>query len=278
MKFATCNEPWRESPIEEVFKTARKIGFAGVEIAPFTIADHVDDISAARRKEIVRAAADEGVEIVGLHWLLVSPKGLHLTTPDDAVRARTVEYIQALVHFCADLGGKVMIHGSPAQRNVEPPNTIDDAWKRARDVFAAVAPTCEQRGVTLCIEALAPKETNFIQTAAEAARMADEIGSPGIDIMLDMKAMSSMPDGVLGTTRQYAGRCRHYHANEACGKGIGMPLAPDEGEPVPLKEALSILKASGYGGWVSVEPFDYNPDPTTVAETAFKALRAARPA
>ncbi len=277
MKFATCNEPWRETPIEEVFKTARKIGFSGVEIAPFTIADNVNDITATKRAEIVKAAADEGIEIVGLHWLLVSPKGLHITTPDDGIRAKTVDYIKALVNFCGDLGGKVMIHGSPQQRNVEPPTTPEEAWKRACDVFAAVAPTCEQRGVTLCIEALAPKETNFIQTAAEAAKMADEIGSPGIDIMLDTKAMASMPDGVLGTTRQFGGRCRHYHVNEACGKGIGMPLGPEDGEPTPLAEALATLKANGFGGWVSAEPFDYNPDPTTVAETAYKALKAADP-
>lgn len=276
MRFATCNEPWRELPVEEVFRIARKIGFTGVEIAPFTLADHVEKISAGRRREIVKAASDEGIEIVGLHWLLVSPKGLHLTTPDDGVRAQTAEYLKALVHFCGDLGGKVMIHGSPAQRNVEPPNTFEEAWKRARDVFAAVAPTCEERGVTLCIEALSPKETNFIQTVAEAARMADEIGSPGIDIMLDMKAMTSMPDGVVGTTEKFADRCRHVHANEACGKGIGMLLEPDDGEPVPLKETLSVLDARGYAGWVSVEPFDYNPDPTTVAETAFRTLQAAR--
>ena len=75
MKFATCNEPWRDTPIEDVFQIAGRIGFAGVELAPFTIADHVDEISATRRKEIVQAAADAGVEIVGLHWLLVSPKG-----------------------------------------------------------------------------------------------------------------------------------------------------------------------------------------------------------
>ncbi len=278
MKFATCNEPWGKTPIEEVFGIARRIGFEGVEIAPFTLAEHVDDISAARRKEIVKAAADAGVQIVGLHWLLVSPKGLHLTTPDAGVRQKTADYLASLVRLCGDLGGKVMIHGSPQQRNIEPPTTFEEGWKRARDIFAACGPVCAERGVTICIEALAPKETNFIQTVAEAARMADEVDHPNIDIMLDMKAMSSMPDGIAGTIRAFGARAKHFHANEPSGKGIGMAPGPGEGENVDMKEVLATLGATGFDGWVSVEPFDYQPDPITVAETAFRTLKAARPA
>lgn len=277
MKFATCNEPWRETPIEEIFKIAARIGFAGVELAPFTIADHVGDISTQRRKRIVQAARNAGVEIVGLHWLFVSPKGLHLTTPDDAVRRATTEYLRALVDFCGDLGGTVMTLGSPKQRNIEPPNTYEEGWKRARDVLASVAPLCQQRGVTICFEALAPAETNFIQTAAEAARLADEIGHPNIDIMLDMKAMCSMPGGVIETIRQFGRRARHVHGNHPSGKGVGMPLAENDGTPLDYQAILKTLSEAGYSGWVSLEPFDYNPDPTTVAEVGFKTLIAARP-
>src|SRR5437868_228773 len=117
MKFATCNEPWKGVPIEEIFRIAARLGYDGVEIAPFTLANDVRDLSPARRKEIVRAAADAGVQIVGLHWLLVSPAGMHITTSDESIRRKTIDYMKALIHFCGDLGGKVMIHGSPKQRN-----------------------------------------------------------------------------------------------------------------------------------------------------------------
>jgi sugar phosphate isomerase/epimerase len=277
VKLATCNEPWRDLPVEEVFPIAARIGFAGVEIAPFTIAEHVDDISADRRRQITRAAADAGVEIPGLHWLFVSPKGLHLTTPDDGVRRRTGEYLRSLVEFCGDVGGKVMILGSPNQRNIEPPNTFEEGWKRARDVLASVAPTCAERGVTICFEALAPKETNFIQTAAEAARLADEIGHPNIDIMLDFKAMGSMPDGIIGTIRQFGARARHVHGNHPSGKGVGMPLGENDGEPLDYAVILKTLAGTGYDGWVSLEPFDYTPDPTTVAETGYRTMMDALP-
>ncbi len=278
MEFATCSEPWRDVPIEQVFAIAARIGFAGVEVAPFTIAERVDEISTDRRKRIVKAAADAGVDVVGLHWLFVSPKGLHLTTPDDAVRAKTADYLKALVNFCGDLGGKVMTLGSPNQRNIEPPNTFEEGFKRAKDVLASVAGACADRGVTICIEALAPAETNFIQTAAEAARLADEISHPNIDIMLDVKAMGSMPDGIIETIRRFGGRARHVHANHPSGKGAGMPLAEGDGDPLDFKAILKALAEVGFDRWVSLEPFDYKPDPTTVAQVGLKTLKAAMPA
>ena len=170
-----------------------------------------------------------------------------------------------------------MVLGSPRQRSFEPPTTRAEAWQRARDVLASCAPTLEARGVTLCIEALAPAETNFICTLDESTAMADEIGSAGIDVMIDVKAMSSMPDGVLGTIRRFGARARHFHANQATGRGVGMPLEDGRGDPLDWAAVLRALKDSGFSGWISTEPFDYRPDPTTVARTAIECLRNAMP-
>jgi len=278
MKLATCSEPWRDAPIEEVIAIAARLGFDGIELAPFTIAEHVAEISAARRKQIVKAAAAAGIEIVGLHWLFVSPKGLHLTTPDKQVRQKSVDYLKYLTDFCGDVGGHVMTFGSPAQRNIEPPNTFEDGWQRAKDGFMACADILADRGVTLCIEALAPAETNFIQTLDESTRLADEIGHPNIDVMIDCKAMASMPDGVEGTIRRFGGRAKHFHGNEPSGKGVGMPTGEGDAPGLDFTAVFKALVDSGYNRWVSVEPFDYTPDPTTVAETAIKTLKAARAA
>ena len=268
MKLAICNELWRDVAIETIFAKAAEIGFDGVEIAPFTLAESVETITADRRREIVKAASDAGVEIVGLHWLFVSPKGLHLTTPDESVRRRSADYLKALADFCADLGGKVMIFGSPGQRDLVAPTTFEEGWARAKEVYAASADTLQARGVTLCIEALAPAETNFIQTADEAAKMADEIGHPNIDIMLDVKAMASMPDGITPTIAKHASRARHFHANDPTGKGPGM-------NGTRFEPILAALAKTDFKGWVSVEPFDYEPDPDTVAKTAYATLTEA---
>ncbi len=275
LKIATCTEPWRDQPIEDVIRLAGELGFDGVELAHFTIADDVREISADRRREMARAASEAGIEIVGLHWLFVSPKGLHLTTPDAEVRQKAADYIKHLADFCGDLGGRVMIFGSPKQRSTEPPNTFEEGWKRAKEVFLTTGDTLAARDVTLCIEALAPAETNFVNTLDEATRLADEIGHPNIDVMLDTKAMSFMPEGVLTTIQRFGARAKHFHANEAGGKGVGMPIGPNEPAAIDFKQAVAALVATGYHRWISLEPFDYSPDPTTVARTGLKVIQEA---
>jgi sugar phosphate isomerase/epimerase len=269
-KLSICNEVWGKKPIEEVFVTAARQGWDGVEIAPFTLADSTDQIDAGRRRQIVAAAGKAGVSIVGLHWLFVSPPGLHMTTPDDAVRSRTVEYLKSLIDLCADLGGKIMIFGSPKQRNVEPPNTADAARRRLVEGLRAVGPHCQERGVTLCFEALAPAETNLINTIDEAVALIDEVNDPGIDLMLDVKAMASMPDGVVGTIRRFGRRAKHVHVNDPSRHAPGM--GPD---PIDFKPVLAALAETGFSGWVSCEPFIYEPDPDTVARVALQTLKAA---
>ncbi|MBI4601109.1 MAG: sugar phosphate isomerase/epimerase [Planctomycetes bacterium] len=266
-KLALCSEVYR-LPIEETIRRVARLGFDGIEIAPFNVAESVDEVPAARRREIREVAQGEGIEVVGLHWLLVSPKGLHLTTPDDAVRARTVRYLESLVRFCADLGGRLLVLGSPKQRNVAAGESHAAARARAVEGLRAVADVCAERGVDLLLEPLNPAETNFLQTVEEAQALAGDIGRERVGYILDTKAMSGMPRGIIGTIREHGKGAGHFHANEPGGLGPGM------GE-VAFGPILSALASSGYQGWVSTEPFHYEPDPDTVARTALETLREA---
>jgi sugar phosphate isomerase/epimerase len=274
IRLATCNEPWRDLPFAEVCRRVAHLGYVGIELAPFTLAKDVGEISAQSRREIARTAADHGLEIIGLHWLLVGPEGLHLTSADETARVRAAEYLQALADFCGDVGGKVMTFGSPKQRNIEPPVTFEDGWRYARDVFAVAATRCAARDVYLCIEALSAKETNFINTAEQALELVEDVWHANIGIMLDIKAMTAMPEGVVGTIRRFGAQAKHFHANLPSGRGVGMPPAPGD-EAVELVPAMRALVESGYDGWVSCEPFDYTPDPDAVAAAGLKALSEA---
>ncbi len=268
--FAICSELF-STPIDETIRTVAALGFAGIEIAPFNIAEDVREVSASRRREIRSIADGEGIEIVGLHWLLVSPKGLHLTSADASIRERTAEYLSALAHFCADLGGRVMILGSPQQRNLSPADDRPSAVKRAADVLATAGEACAEREVRLLVEALHPAETNFLQTIEEVLALNAEHGHPAIGYMLDCKAMSGMPDGVVGTIEKHGRDAGHFHTNDPSGAGPGM------GE-LQFGPVMSALSRSGYEGWVSSEPFIYEPDPATVARTALATLRQAETA
>ncbi|MEC9350413.1 MAG: TIM barrel protein, partial [Planctomycetota bacterium] len=156
-KYALCSEVF-STPLSETITQIAMAGFDGIEIAPFNAADSVEEVSADQRSELRRQAEDAGLEIVGLHWLLVSPPGLHLTTDDSSIRARTTGYLQTLARFCSDLGGKVMIFGSPKQRNLGDGQDPRSGFDRAAEALKEVGQTCEDLGVQLLLEALSPAE------------------------------------------------------------------------------------------------------------------------
>jgi D-psicose/D-tagatose/L-ribulose 3-epimerase len=266
---ALCNEVLRELPFGEQCAYAAALGYDALELAPFTLGDEPHRLSASARAAVRRAAADAGLAIVGLHWLLVTPPGLSLTAPDASVRARTVDVMRALVGLCADLGGSVMVHGSPAQRTVAAGDDPAAARKRARDALATVAADVEAAGITYCIEPLARRETNFINTVAEAAALAADVGSPQVRTMIDTSAASvAERESVAALVDRWmpSGMIAHVQVNDRNGRG------PGQGHDrfAPLFAALARHR---YTGTVSVEPFDYHPDGRAAAAWAIGYLR-----
>ena len=266
MKFATCNEYFTDWPIESVFDYAAELGYDGVEVAPFTLADSVEDIGSARRKEIARAAEKAGVEIVGLHWLLISPEGLYINEVDEAIRHRTRDYFKSLIRFCGDLGGGVMIIGSPKQRSVREGWDYGETWKRTREVFEDCLGVAASSDTVLCIEALSADQTNFITTAAEARKMVDEIGHPNFQTMVDVCSGSTEELPVSQLLRETASQLRHVHVNDANKRGPGF------GE-TDFVAVMKTLRELDYTRYLSVEVFEFDPDPRTIAAGSLKYLR-----
>ena len=113
MKIALCNEVLRPLPFEQQCALAAALGYDGLEVAPFTLADDPAQIGDARARELARIAADHGLAITGLHWLLVAPPGLSIVSADAAMRQRTADVMVRMVNLCAAMGGRVLVHGSP---------------------------------------------------------------------------------------------------------------------------------------------------------------------
>src|SRR2546427_6400589 len=268
MKFAICNEIFKGWKLEDTLAYAARIGYDGVELAPFTIADSVTDISAVDRQKIRDAAARIGIEIAGIHWVLVKPEGLYINHPDRTIRARTGRYFCDLVDFCADLGGKVMVVGSPKQRNVFSGVLPEQATEWAVETFRDAVAQAEQRQVMICFEPLAPAETNFINTAREAIEFVQRLPSPSFQIILDVKAMCSESKPVPQLIRESWPHFAHFHANDKNLKGPGF------GE-VDFKPIANALKEVGYGGFVSVEVFNFDEGAEVIATKSLEYLKRA---
>jgi sugar phosphate isomerase/epimerase len=267
MKFALCNEMFESRPMAEVCSVARKLGYHGIEIAPFTLAPSADEITAGQRKEVRSAIEDNGLQTVGLHWLFAGPTGLHMTTTDNQIRGRTRDYLSCLLDLCSDLGGKVLVLGSPKQRSIVEGQTKEGAWQRAVELLSSVLDQAEQLGLTICLEPLSPVETDFINTVAEGLKMVRQIDHPSLKIHLDVKAMCSEPTPVPEVIRSVsADDIGHFHVNDANLYGPGM----GEVDYAPIAEAI---KDVGWDKWLSVEVFKYDPDPETIARKSIEYLK-----
>ena len=267
MKFGICNEIFQSWTLDDAFAYAARAGYDCVEIAPFTIAPFVTDISATERQRIKDSAARAGVGISGLHWVLVQAEGMHLTAPDAALRAKTARYFVDLVECCADLGGTRIIVGSPKQRNVLDGVIPEQAWTWATEVFRDAVKRAEDRGVVLCFEPLAPSETNFVNTAADGIRFAEQFSSPAMSIILDVKAMCSEEKPIPQIIRESAGKFQYFHANDRNLKGPGFG-------DVDFKPIAAALREVGYAGYVSVEVFKSEEGPEIIAGRSLDYLRS----
>ena len=256
MRIALCNEVIAPMPFPKQCEYAAKLGYDGLEIAPYTLSEEPHRLGSAQIAAARAAAADAGVAITGLHWLLIKPPGLSISTRDDAVRRRTVEVMLALVEQCAELGGRYLVHGSPHQRRVDAGDSKAAALARARECFAAVAERAEKAGIVYCIEPLAADQTPLINTLAEAAALVEAIGSRAVRSMLDCSAagrMETTPLAALVDRWLPAGMIAHVQLNDRNRR------RPGQGEQrfAPL---LAALVRHGYAGDIAVEPFDYVPD------------------
>jgi len=269
VRIALCNEVIAPMPFPAQCAYAAKLGYDGLEIATYTLSDEPHRLGSAQLAAARAAAADAGIAITGLHWLLVKPAGLSISTRDDAVRRRSIDVMLALIDQCAELGGRYLVHGSPHQRRVEPGETRAAALARARDSFAAVAERAEKAGVLYCIEALSAEQTPLINTLEEAARIVKDIGSTSIKSMLDCSAagrMEKQPLAALVERWLPEGVIAHVQLNDRNRRG------PGQGEQkfAPL---FAALRRHRYDGDVAVEPFDYVPDGPGAAARAIGYVR-----
>jgi sugar phosphate isomerase/epimerase len=268
MRYAICNETFEGWDHDRVCSFVAGLGYTGLEIAPFTLAPRITDVSADRRKLLRKQAEDAGLTILGLHWLLAKTEGLQITSPDAAVRQRTAEYLAELARCCRDLGGDIMVFGSPKQREIPPGHSYEHAREFAVDTFHRAADTFTDNGVTLCLEPLAPTETKFINTCAEACEILQRINHPNFALHQDVKAMSAETKlSVPELIRRYAQWTRHFHANDPNQRGPGF------GE-TDFRPIFQALKDIDYQGWISVEVFDYTPDPATIARKSIEYMRS----
>lgn len=269
MRLSLCNEVLSPMPFAEQCVYAAKLGYDGLEVAPYTLSDEPDRMSAGLVAATRRAVEDAGIAVTGLHWLLVKPGGLSISTKDDAVRERTLDVMFSLVDLCAELGGRYLVHGSPAQRRIDQGETREAALARAQASWAAVAERAQKAGVVYCVEPLSSAQTPLVNTLEEASKVVAAIGNPALKSMLDCSSAGRMEKESLAALAEKwlpPGVIAHVQVNDRNRQGPGQ--GGDKFAPL-----LGALLKHGYSGDIAVEPFDYVPDGPGAAARAVGYLR-----
>ena len=271
-RHAICNEVYGQWPFADACRSIRKAGYTGVEIAHFTLKENPSEITADERREYKKIMAEEGLDFVGLHWLMVAPKGLHVTTPDNALRQKSWQHIHDLVDLCADLspensGERLMIFGSPFQRNSTGGATPAEATRRFIDGLAEVAPHAAARGVTILPESLPKAQSDIVNTVAAAVAIVDEIASPAIQTMFDTHNAADETEPHAAVVDRFFDKLRHVHVNEMDGRYCGTG-------GYDFGAIFEVLRRRCYRGWVSLEVFDFKPGPEEIATGSLRYLES----
>lgn len=189
-----------------------QMGCSGMEIAPSRIWPEPVNTTVSERKDYRKMVSDHGLEISAMQALLYTRQDLGLFRTA-SVEWETVEYIKKLCALAHDLGLKVLVFGSPANRK-RGEIAMGEALERAAAFFAKIAPVAEGFGLCVCIEPLRPQETDFITSSAEGLKLVDMVGSPGFGLHLDAKALSEEGSDIKALLSKAVGSLRHFHIND----------------------------------------------------------------
>ena len=252
MKFGICNEMYSKCSIFEVIEHAAKLGYHGVELAPFTLTEDVASFPVQEQRRIAGYAHDTGIAIAGMHWLFVTPKRLHLTSADKSVRQRTLDFFRKLMEIGVNTGGRILTLGSPGQRSYSKGETEAEAFKRTVDFFAELAPELESLELLVCLEPLEDDVTNFITSTSSAKRIVQDVASPCLGITLDTHFLRWEGEkhsiSVADAFRIAGSSLGHLHIQDDNSRAPGTGNAD-------FTEFIAAVKEIGWQGYISMETF-----------------------
>ena len=268
MKFAICQEMYESTDWATQCRLIAEAGYTGIEVAPFSIGADLASVPTEVLDSMRLEAEKNGLEIIGLHWLLARTTGLYLTSPEPSVRRATADYLALLARVCRRLGGHIMVFGSPQQRSLLPGISKAQAVEYAADVFRQATSAFADNDVLLCLEPLTLKETDFINTCDEAIEIIQRVDHPTMALHQDVKAMLGAEEAPIPKIiHRHKNFCKHFHVNDSNLLGPGM--GSTDYHPI-----LRALIESNYSGWVSVEVFDYSPGAQNIAVTSLNYMRS----
>ncbi len=245
-KLAMSNIAWYPGQIDDFIDLIVSIGCKGIELATNMIWDEPLNASMVQRRELRKKVEDAGLKVTGLQSLLFTHRELTIFG-NESSRMKMLDYLTHLMDLCRDLGGNVLVFGSPGNRNIKNNMPYSQAYEVAVNFFRKIGELAAERGVCFCIEPLGKVETNFINSVAEGEKLIKDCGnSVGLGLHIDCKGLIDESEYNAPYLEESFSRAKHVHVRDS---GLKPPGTTGFDHSLISKR----INKSGYSRFLSVE-------------------------
>jgi D-psicose/D-tagatose/L-ribulose 3-epimerase len=247
MKFGVSTWLWTSPFTTEtiaLFPKIKRMGFDFVEVP-------IEDPTLIDGKTVRRALDDHGLSCVGCGAFGPTRD---LTHEDPNVHAACFDYIERSLDLCAQLNTDVFagpMYSAVGKRRLLPAAERQKEWDRAITNLRKACDLAAQRRVRLAIEPLNRFETDLVNTAADVARMVDEIAHPAAGVMADSYHMNLEERDNEQALRTIGHRLAHVQVSD------NYRGCPGKGQVRwdTFKRGILAAQSAGYKGGIAIESF-----------------------
>ncbi len=244
MKFGVNTFIWSaeyDQAVSDLLPRIREGGFDGAEVPLF------------RPSEFPAAKIRSDMEAAGLQCTVCSVlvQGLSLISDDRGIRQKTHQHFEDAIQATADAGASIMagplycpVGFLPGRRRT------GDEWSRAVEGYQSITSTLVRNGVTIAVEPLNRFETYFLNTAADAAALCDEVGHPNVGVLFDTFHANIEEKKIADGYRTVGRHLKHVHT---CENDRGIPGSGH----VDWDGVFQALRDLKYDGWLTIESFGF---------------------
>lgn len=242
--FGYFNRDWNTDFIKRI-EQVKKIGLDILEVAPAPLLA----LTKFQRDEIAAAAKANDIELTFSVGLSANQD---LASEDEEIRKNGIKFTTDTFQIMSEMGGKTYSGVDIAAWNKIFMEGITDksaTWERSISAVKEIMKVAEDKGITFAVEVVNRYESSLVNTAEEAVKYVDEVGSPNCKILLDTYHMNIEEDSFAGAIKLVGNRLGHFHVGESNRR------PPCENGKMPWNEITNALKEIDYRGAIVMEPF-----------------------
>jgi sugar phosphate isomerase/epimerase len=246
----------------ERFENAKHYGFDAIELPGRYFPEYLDELKSLKDRLPLPVSSIS----LGFRGSLISS--------DPEVRRQCFDDTRDLFALCEELGAVGVVMPPILHMDGHPriDNAPDDAARVAMedelllDQLSGLAAAAHEHGVALLLEAVNPKETDYMSSVEHAVSICEQINHPGLAVIVDFFHMQ-WEDQPADTLIRRAGTfLKHVHVAE------DSRVEPGPGA-LDFRPGFAAMKEIGYQGHVVIECRTLSGDGEKVLPGSVKYLR-----